>query len=473
MTDKIFCIRMLSMANTKILIEDVWKKALEVLKDKLPQSSYDAWIINLVPNRLEENEFSVRTGHRIAIEMMAQHNKIISQTLSEIIGKDVIFKMIYDSEVSKLLAKKTKKLIENTEPNKNKYENLMQMHSSYNLNLKFKFDNFIVGSNSELAYAGALAVAKKPGKTSYNPLFIYGNSGVGKTHLIQAIGHYVLDKGLKVKYCSSEEFVNDFVKAVAKGLNKGQNSRDDKMNSLRQKYRNCDVLLIDDIQFIENKERTQVEIFNTFESLYNSGKQIVFASDRPPSAMTFLADRLKTRFEGGLLVDIQPPDIETRMAILESLSTDENLSLSNEIITFLAENYSANVRELKGAFNKIKVFNSLNENELSIEIVKKALNFKENQKVYTNETIISEVASYFNVSEEDILGSCRMKNIANARQVAIYLIRKLTKDSFPSIGNFFDKKHSTIIYSYETMQEQLKINNILKSAVTEIQKRLE
>ena len=459
------------MTEVKTKIDEIWEKALVELKDKLPGSTYDAWVINLVPNSLDGNEFSVRCGHRIAIQMMAQYSNIFSEVLSEIIGQEIFFKPVYDDELSKLLAKKSK--ARKKEEDAAKKPDALTQVQSCNLNLKFKFDNFVVGSNSELAYAGALAVAKKPGKTTYNPLFIYGNSGVGKTHLLQAIGHYVLESGLRVKYCNSEEFVNDFVKAVAKGLNKGHNSNNDKMSMLRQKYRNCDVLLIDDIQFIENKEQTQVEIFNTFESLYNSGKQIVFASDRPPSAMSNLADRLRTRFEGGLLVDIQPPDLETRMAILQNLSEEEDIPLESEIIDFLATNYCTNVRELKGAFNKLKVFYLLKQTTLSLEAVKKALNFKENQKNYSAETIISEVATYFNVSEEDVLGTCRMKNIANARQVAIYLVRELTKDSFPSIGNIFGKKHSTIIYSYEEMQKALKIDTHLKNAVSEIQKRLD
>ena len=471
MINFIFCINMKSMADTKIKTNEIWDKALIALKEKLPKSTYDAWVINLVPNNIDGNEFSVRCGYKIAIQSMEQYNHIFASVISEIAETELTFKILYDDELSKILAKKAQLRKKEEEKNVNKYENLQQMYSC-NLNLKFKFDNFVVGSNSELAYAGAMAVAKNPGKTTYNPLFIYGNSGVGKTHLLQAIGHFVLDKGLKVKYFTTEEFVNDFVKAVASGLNKEQNSKSYKMNNLRQKYRNCDVLLIDDIQFIENKKQTQVEIFNTFESLYNSGKQIVFASDRPPSALNLFTDRLKTRFAGGLLVDIQPPELETRMAILQNLSDEENMQLSNEIITFLAENYCANVRELKGAFNKIKLFFDSTKKELSLESVKKILNFKENLKTYTAETIISEVASFFNVSVDDILGSCRMKTIANARQVAIYLVRELTKDSFPSIGNIFDKKHSTIIYSYENMQKQLNIDTHLKNAVSEIQKRL-
>lgn len=460
------------MVFTKAKIAEIWNEALEKLKTQLPGSTYEAWVLNLEPNAFSENEFSVLCGQQIAIQMMLPHKSIFETVLSEIIGDKTAFKVIYSEELSKALKKKIKSRPQSEDDKNSKFPGLTQMISC-NLNVKFKFDNFVVGSNSELAYAGALAVAKKPGKTTYNPLFIYGNSGVGKTHLVQAIGHSVIEKGLRVKYCNSEEFVNDFVKAVAKGLNKGLKGNNDKMSLLRQKYRNCDVLLIDDIQFIENKEQTQVEIFNTFESLYNSGKQIVFASDRPPSAISNLADRLKTRFEGGLLVDIQPPDIETRMAILQNLSEEEGMPLSSDVVEFLAQNYGANVRELKGSFNKIKVFYSLTEKMLDLKTVKKALNFKENVKNYTPETIISAVASYFNVSQEDILGSGRMKNIANARQVAIYLVRELTKDSFPSIGTIFDKKHSTIIYSYEQMQKTMKIDTHIKNAVEEIQKGLE
>lgn len=459
------------MSETKAKTTEIWNQALEILKTKLPKSTYDAWVLNLVPNEIEGDEFSIRCGQKIAIQMMEPHNSVFTDVLSDILGRKINFKVIYDDELSKMLAKKSQ--IRKIEAEKtNKFEALQQMHSSANLNLKFTFENFVVGSNSELAHAGALAVAKNPGKTTYNPLFIYGNSGVGKTHLLQAIGHYVLNSGLKVKYCNSEEFVDDFVKSVAKGLNKEHKTRNDKMDVLRQKYRNCDILLIDDIQFIENKERTQIEIFNTFESLYNSGKQLVFASDRPPSAMSMLTDRLKTRFEGGLLVDIQPPDIETRMAILQNLAEEENMPLSNEVIEFLATNYNTNVRELKGAFNKVLMIYRLTEKELSLDAVKKAVNFKENIKNYTAETIISEVASYFNVSQKDILGTGRMKNIATARQIAIYLVRELTKDSFPSIGNIFDKKHSTIIYSYESVQKWINVDNHLKNAISEIQKRL-
>ena len=461
------------MTLVNLKINEIWEKALEQLKLRLPGSTYEAWVLNLVPNAIDGNEFIVLCGQRIAIQMMAPHNNIFNEVLSEIAGQPISFKVLYSEDLSKELSKKSQKRKKEEEQQKsNKYPSLTQMVSC-NLNVKFKFDNFVVGSNSEFAYAGALAVAKKPGKTTYNPLFIYGNSGVGKTHLLQAIGHYVLEKGLKVKYCNSEEFVNDFVKAVAKGLNKGYNGNNDKMSLLRQKYRNCDILLIDDIQFIENKEQTQVEIFNTFESLYNSGKQIVVASDRPPSAISNLADRLKTRFEGGLLVDIQPPDLETRMAILQNLSEEESMPLTPDIISFLAENYGANVRELKGAFNKLNVCYSLLGKELTIDTAKKTLNFRENVKNYTAETIISNVASYFNVSVQDILGTGRMKNIANARQVAIYLVRELTKDSFPSIGEIFNKKHSTIIYSYELMQKTMKIDPHIKIAVEEIQKRLE
>ena len=458
------------MAKDKTKIDEIWDNALVVLKERLPESC-EVWVRNFVPHALDGDEFSILYGQRFALQSISPHLEIFSEILSEIIGKQTVFKPIYDDELAKLLDKKAKNL-RKAEP-ENKYEGLKQMQSKPNLNLKFTFDNFVVGSNSELAFAGAMAVAKNPGKTTYNPLFIYGNPGVGKTHLIQAIGHYVFKKGLRVKYCTSEEFVNDYVNAVAKGLNKGRGGNNDKMNTLRQKYRNCDVFLMDDVQFLSNKDKTKDELFNTFNSLYDSGKQIVLTSDRLPKDMGDFDERFRSRFQGGLMVDIQPPEMETRMAILKNLSKEENTPLSSEIIEFLAQNYCTNVRELKGAFNKVQLFYSVNQKELTIESVKKILNFKENVRNYSAETIISEVAKYFNVSEDEILGSGRMKTIANARQVAIYLVRELTKDSFPSIGQIINKKHSTIIYSYEQMQKQLKIDKTLGIAIEEIKKGLD
>ncbi|MBQ7450130.1 chromosomal replication initiator protein DnaA, partial [bacterium] len=439
------------MTKKKTKVDEIWDKALGLLKERLPESC-EVWVKNFVPHAIDGNEFSVLYGQQFAILSITPHLNIFSEVLSEIIGQPTTFKTIYDSELAKLLEKKAK--TSKKEEIENKYEGLKQMHSAPNLNLKFTFDNFVVGSNSELAYAGAMAVAKNPGKTTYNPLFIYGNPGVGKTHLIQAIGHYTLNKGLRVKYCTSEDFVNDYVNAVAKGLNKGRGGNNDKMNLLRQKYRNCDVFLMDDVQFLGNKTQTKDELFNTFNSLYDSGKQIVLTSDRIPKDMGDFDERFRSRFQGGLMVELQPPEMETRMAILQNLSKEENMQLSSEIIEFLAINYCTNVRELKGAFNNLELYYSVNQKPLTLEIVKKVLRYKENVKNYSPETIISEVAKYYNVSENDILGTGRMKIIANARQVAIYMIRELTNDSYPSIGQIFNKKHSTILYSYEQAQKQ-------------------
>lgn len=459
------------MATEKSKIDDIWDKALVRLKECLPESC-EVWVRNFVPNAFDNDEFSVLYGQRFAMQSIAPYQNIFSEVLSEITGKPTTFKTVYDNELAKLLEKKSRNAKKEESQNASKYEGLKQMHSASNLNLRFTFDNFVVGSNSELAFAGAMAVAKNPGRTTYNPLFIYGNPGVGKTHLIQAIGHYTLKKGLTVKYCTSEEFVNDYVNYVAKGLNKGRGGNNEKMNLFRQKYRNCDVFLMDDVQFLGNKDKTKDELFNTFNSLYDSGKQIVLTSDRLPKDMGDFDERFRSRFQGGLMVDIQPPEMETRMAILKNLSQEENTPLSDEIIEFLAENYCTNVRELKGAFNKVQLYYSINQKELTLPVVKKVLNFRENVKNYSPETIISEVSKYFNVSEEDILGTGRMKTIANARQVAIYLVRELTKDSFPSIGKIFDKKHTTIYYSCEQMQKQLKIDKHLGIAIEEIKKGL-
>ena len=458
------------MAKANSKINEIWDKALILLKERLPESC-EVWVRNFVPHALDGDEFSVLYGQKFAIQSINPHLGIFSEVLSKIIGKQTVFKAIYSNDLAKNLEKKTKSS-RKSEP-ENKYEGLKQMQSKPNLNLKFTFDNFVVGSNSELAFAGAMAVAKNPGKTTYNPLFIYGNPGVGKTHLIQAIGHYVFTKGLRVKYCTSEEFVNDYVNYVAKGLNKGRSGNNEKMNLFRQKYRNCDVFLMDDVQFLGNKDKTKDELFNTFNSLYDSGKQIVLTSDRLPKDMGDFDERFRSRFQGGLMVDIQPPEMETRMAILKNLSEEEKTPISSEIIEFLAQNYCTNVRELKGAFNKVQLFYSINQKELTLDAVKKILNFKENVKNYSTETIIAKTANYYNVSEDDILGTCRMKTIANARQVAIYLVRELTNDSFPSIGQIFGRNHTTVLYACEQMQKQLKIDKHLGVAIEEIKKGLD
>ncbi len=460
------------------LIKQIWNDALVILKDTVITTTYETWILPLVPHSLEDNCFCALTGQNLAVQILQKNQKEISKALSEVCGKEVYFKVIYDDNLHKQLEKEKQKakkdeekeFIQNLEKRiaSSKYDGLKQMRSDCNLNLKYKFDNFVVGANNKFAHAVALAVAKDPGK-QYNPLFIYGGSGLGKTHLLQAIGHDILfhKPKLKVKYVKAEEFINDLVNSLVKGMDKA-GDKNKKMNDFRNKYRNVDVLLVDDIQLIEGKARTEEEMFNTFESLHNSGKQIVFTSDRSPDKFENTPDRLKTRFQMGLLADIQVPDIETRMAILTKLANDNNIKMPIDVIEFLATVYNKNVRELEGAFNTVSAYTSINEIPITVEIVKKVIGYSEKRKTLTVEGIIDIVAGFYNVSVDDIKSTNRAAKTAYARQVAIYLAKELTGESFPYIGDCFNRKHTTIMYSHQKVKSDIAIDRHLAQDITEL-----
>ena len=452
---------------------DVWNSVLSELENKVSGSTYATWILPLEPQYFDDSAFVLHTGHQFAVNLLrSNHYNDISNAVKTVLGKELEIKIIFDEDLSKKLLKKTKTktpVVEAVEQvQKPNYDSLTQMQSS-NLNLKYKFDNFVVGSNNKLAYVAAKTVAEKPG-AKYNPLYIYGGPGLGKTHVMQAIGHYVIKNRpeLKVLFITAEDFVNDVVNSLAQGADKNKN-----MNKVRKKYREVDVLLIDDIQLIAGKARTEEEVFNTFNTLHGAGKQIVLTSDRTPKEIPSLSDRLVSRFEWGLMADIQVPDIETRMAILLNLAKDSNIEVPNNIIEFLASVYSNNIIELEGSFNRVTAYASINEIPLSVENVKKIINYEEREKVYTFDDIVQEVATYYNVSVKDIKGSSRSAKIALARQVAIYLCRELTKQSFPVIGDFFDKKHTTILYSFDKVKDDLKTDNSLKHCVDVITNKLE
>ena len=464
------------------LIKQIWNDALVILKDTVITTTYETWILPLVPHSLEDNCFCALTGQNLAVQILQKNQKEISKALSEVCGKEVYFKVIYDDNLHKQLEKEKQKakkdeekeFIQNLEKRiaSSKYDGLKQMRSDCNLNLKYKFDNFVVGANNKFAHAVALAVAKDPGK-QYNPLFIYGGSGLGKTHLLQAIGHDILfhKPKLKVKYVKAEEFINDLVNSLVKGMDKA-GDKNKKMNDFRNKYRNVDVLLVDDIQLIEGKARTEEEMFNTFESLHNSGKQIVFTSDRSPDKFENTPDRLKTRFQMGLLADIQVPDIETRMAILTKLANDNNIKMPIDVIEFLATVYNKNVRELEGAFNTVSAYTSINEIPITVEIVKKVIGYSEKRKTVTVEGIIDIVAGFYNVSVDDIKSTNRAAKTAYARQVAIYLAKELTGESFPHIGDCFNRKHTTIMYSHQKVKSDIAIDRHLAQDITELTSKI-
>ncbi len=467
------------------LIKEIWAAALDILKEKIPEMTYNTWVLPLVPHSLEENCFCVLTGHNLAIQILQKNQKDISGALSQICGKDIYFKVIYDEETHKQIENKRQKnkkdedneFIKGLENRitSSKYDGLKQMQSSCNLNLKYKFDNFVVGASNKFAHAVAMAVARDPGK-QYNPLFIYGGSGLGKTHLLQAIGHDILfhKSKLKVKYVKAEEFVNDLVNSLAQGMDKAnlKKSKNNKMNEFRNKYRSMDVLLIDDIQLIEGKTRTEEEMFNTFESLHNAGKQIVFTSDRSPDKFENTPDRLKTRFQMGLIADIQVPDLETRMAILTKLAKDNNIKISLDVIEFIASVYNKNVRELEGAFNTISAYTSINELPVTIDIVKKITGYSETKKTITIDKIIEIVSKFYNITVEDIKSTNRGAKTAYARQAAIYLAKELTNESFPSVGEYFNRKHTTVMYSHQKVKTDMAIDRRLALDITELTEKI-
>lgn len=452
-------------------IKKIWDDVKEELATTIVPSSFEPWILPLEPIGFENDEFSVLTGQAFAISVIRKnHYQQIIDAFKKVLGREVEFKIVFDEELSVKLKKqieKAKKVAEKS-TKETAIDNLAQMQSFSNLNLKYKFDNFVVGENSRFAQAAAMAVAKTPAK-KYNPLFIYGASGLGKTHLMQAIGHYIIfnNPKLKVRYIKTEDFTNELINNIRRG-----GDINERMSKFRQKYRNVDIFLLDDIQFVESKERTMEEIFHTFDSLHNNSKQIVITSDRPPEEIPTLPDRLKTRFQMGLVVDITPPDLETRIAILANLADEIGMKISSNVLEFVAQNFNKNVRELEGAFNKISAYASIQNIELDIETVKKVLRCDGKAKNIDIECITKIVCKHFDVSESDMKSTARNQKISHARQIAVYLTRELTQLSFVNIANFFNKKHPTILFSYEKIKEEMKTDNNLNQIICELKEKI-
>ncbi len=335
------------------------------------------------------------------------------------------------------------------------------------LNPRYIFETFVIGASNRFAHAAAVAVAEAPAK-AYNPLFIYGESGLGKTHLLHAIGAYTkeLYSGVRVRYVSSEEFTNDFINSI----------RDDKASVFQRRYRDLDVLLVDDIQFLENKERTQEEFFHTFNTLYNANKQIVISSDRPPKQLTTLEDRLRSRFEWGLITDIQPPELETRIAILRKKAAQDKLNAPDDVLEYIASKISTNIRELEGALIRVTAFASLNRQgvDLSLtEIVLKDLIPSESSLEITSATIMAQTAAYFSLTLDDLCGTSRSRVLVNARQIAMYLCRELTELSLPKIGQLFGgRDHTTVMHADRKIRQLMAERRSIYNQVTELTNRI-
>jgi chromosomal replication initiator protein len=335
------------------------------------------------------------------------------------------------------------------------------------LNPKYTFETFVIGSSNRFAHAAAVAVAEAPAK-AYNPLFVYGDSGLGKTHLLHAIGHYAqsLYQGVRVRYVSSEEFTNDFINMI----------RDGKQDGFRRRYRDVDVLLVDDIQFLENKEGTQEEFFHTFNTLHNASKQIVISSDRAPKRLVTLEDRLRSRFEWGLLTDVQPPELETRIAILRKKAVQEGLNAPPEALEYIASRISTNIRELEGALIRVTAFASLNRQSVDLqlaEIVLKDLIPEAQGPEITAATIMGQTASYFGLSIDDLCGTSRSRVLVTARQIAMYLCRELTDLSLPKIGQQFGgRDHTTVMHADRKIRSLMAERRSIYNQVTELTNRI-
>jgi len=335
------------------------------------------------------------------------------------------------------------------------------------LNPRYIFETFVIGASNRFAHAAAVAVAEAPAK-AYNPLFIYGESGLGKTHLLHAIGAYAkeLYGGVRVRYVSSEEFTNDFINSI----------RDDKSSNFQRRYRDLDVLLVDDIQFLENKERTQEEFFHTFNTLYNANKQIVISSDRPPKQLTTLEDRLRSRFEWGLITDIQPPELETRIAILRKKAAQDKLNAPDDVLEYIASKISTNIRELEGALIRVTAFASLNRQVVDMnlaEIVLKDLIPDDSTPEITASLIMAQTAAYFSLTLDDLCGTSRSRVLVNARQIAMYLCREMTELSLPKIGQTFGgRDHTTVMHADRKVRHLMAERRSIFNQVSELTNRI-
>lgn len=438
-------------------LHEIWDQTLKLIKTELTEVSYNTWLKSLEPISIK--------GKRIILGVPNDFNKgiletrymtLITNAIKQITSQDFRIEFIIPgSDDFNNLATN----------NDNKEVNFFE---SPNLNPKYVFDTFVIGNSNRFAHAASLAVAETPAK-AYNPLFIYGGVGLGKTHLMHAIGHYTLSQNpnTKVVYVSSEKFTNELINSI----------KDDKNVEFRNKYRTVDVLLIDDIQFIAGKERTQEEFFHTFNALYEANKQLIISSDRPPKEIPTLEDRLRSRFEWGLITDIQPPDFETRIAILRKKAELENIDIENEVLHFIAKKIKSNIRELEGALIRISAYSSLTNKDVSIDLANEALKdiiSSSKPKQITIPYIKDVVAQHHNVKVEDLNSKRRTRSITYPRQIAMYICRELTDLSLPKIGeDFGGRDHTTVIHAYDKINKDIKTDNDLKNKIEKIIKEIQ
>jgi chromosomal replication initiator protein len=461
-------------------LAEIWAMAIASLADGSLTSQQRAFVNLTRPMGLVEDTALIAAPNEFTKDVLETRLRpLVVQALSETLGREIRLAVTVDSSIAPTIEESTDEVADAT------YADVTTdpvplddsprpgtgspgtRNEDGRLNDKYTFDTFVIGSSNRFAHAAAVAVAEQPAR-AYNPLFIYGGSGLGKTHLLHAIGHYArtLYKGTRVRYVSSEEFTNEFINSI----------RDDKAASFQRRYRDVDVLLVDDIQFLSGKVQTQEEFFHTFNTLHNANKQIVVTSDLPPKQLPDFEDRMRSRFEWGLITDVQPPDLETRIAILRKKSVQERLVAPPEVLEFIASKISTNIRELEGALIRVTAFASLNRQPVDLaitEIVLKDLLPNETGPEITAAQIMSATASYFGVTVDDLCGSSRSRVLVTARQIAMYLCRELTDLSLPKIGQAFGgRDHTTVMHADRKIRQLMAERRSLFNQVTDLTSRI-
>lgn len=433
------------------MVNDYWTRVLELVQPEMTSISYDTWVKSLIPIGMDDSVFTVKATSVFQKNIIdTRYGELLKASIRHITNKDLELKVILDGETEEKIELKEKKDISGNSV----------------LNPKYTFDTFVVGENNKFARAAALAVAESPGK-AYNPLFLYGGVGLGKTHLMHAIGNFVLEQNpdAKVLYITSEKFTNDLVNSIQRG----------EPEEFRNKYRSIDLLMIDDIQFFIGKERCQEEFFHTFNELYENGKQMVISSDKPPKDINPFEERLQSRFEWGLVADIGKPDYETRYAILRKKIETENIHINDDILSMIAVKVESNIRELEGILNKMIAWSSLTNSEITMELAEKEISnlHQSKEKVITIDYIQNIVAKYYNLNQNDFKVQRKTSDIAFPRQIAMYLCKQLTGASLKDIGKEFGgKDHSTVIYAIKKVEDTMEVDPNTKIIVDNVRKMI-
>lgn len=471
------------MSNENENLQQIWNDVVEGMRtDSQLQPRLKGFLGLAAPKAIVEDLVVISVPNDLTRHTFERElRQPLGQAFSEALGRQVSFAFALDSSMNTdptpaeepaTTSAPEPQTATPAEPTAATPSDLPEVGGSSDLNPKYTFDSFVIGASNRFAHAAAFAVAESPAK-AYNPLFIYGDSGLGKTHLLHAVGHYALQlyPKIRVRYVSSEEFVNDFINTVG-----SQVTSNTLRPAFQRRYREVDILMIDDIQFLQGKDATVEEFFHTFNALHAENKQVIITSDQPPKMLKGFEERLRSRFESGLLTDVQPPDLETRFAILRNKAANENLAVPDEVLEFIASRVSSNIRELEGALIRVTAFSNLNEQVIDVglaqTVLKDFITHDETPEI-TAADIMGQTAQYFNLSIEDLQGSSRSRTLTTARQIAMYLCRELTDLSLPKIGEAFGgRDHTTVMHANRKIGTQMAERRAIYTQVTELTNRI-